>query len=122
MIPKEPWEFLQTESHRGVELPDAPSTWDSAYTGAADPKNGAEGVLAILDATMEKFSKMEADAKVQDEVDQKDYDQDMAAQKVELQETGMDTQMKTSKRESLQEKMEGVAEQLKHTDSEVGAV
>merc|ERR1719408_233659 len=64
MIPKEPWEFLQT---RDVELPESPATWDSSYTGVSDPKNGAEGVLTILDATMEKFSKMEADAKVQDE-------------------------------------------------------
>merc|ERR1719146_247501 len=71
---------------------------------------------------MEKFSKMEADANVQDQVDQKDYDQDMAAQKVELQETTMDTQMKTSKRESLQEKMESTAAQLKHTNSELDAV
>merc|ERR1719174_1192646 len=100
MIPKEPWEFVQTGSRHGVELPDAPATWDSAYTGVSDPKNGPEGVLSILDATMEKFSKMEADAKVQDETDQKDHDQDMAAQKVELQMTQEDSQMKSSKKES----------------------
>merc|ERR1719450_459972 len=39
MIAKEPWEFLQTSSsRRDVELPDKPSTWDSSYTGTADPK------------------------------------------------------------------------------------
>merc|ERR1719301_78083 len=78
MIAKEPWEFLQTASRRDVELPDKPSTWDSSYTGVADPKNGAEGVLTILDETMQKFSKMEADAKVADETDQKNYETDMA--------------------------------------------
>merc|ERR1719197_1080274 len=71
---------------------------------------------------MQKFSKMEADAKVQDEVDQKDYDQDMAAKKVELEETAMDTQMKTSRKDTLQEKMEGTATTLKHTTSEFDAV
>merc|ERR1719395_226485 len=30
-VPKEPWEFLQ--------IPDSPDTWDSSYTGAADPEN-----------------------------------------------------------------------------------
>merc|ERR1719421_903501 len=71
MIPKEPWEFLQTASQRDVELPDKPSTWDSSYTGTADPQNAGEGILTILEETMQKFSKMEADAKVQDETDQK---------------------------------------------------
>merc|ERR1719333_1497744 len=57
MIPKEPWEFLQTSS-RDVELPESPATWDSSYTGTADPKSGADGILTILDETMQKFSKM----------------------------------------------------------------
>merc|ERR1719331_1864833 len=70
MIPKEPWEFLQTEKRRDVELPDSPATWDSGYTGTADPKAGGDGILTILDETMQKFSKMEADAKVADETDQ----------------------------------------------------
>merc|ERR1719450_1793883 len=121
MTPKEPWEFIQT-SRRDVELPDSPSTWDSSYTGVTDPKSGAEGVLAILDETMQKFTRMEADAKVQDETDQKEYLQDMAAKKIEIDETNTDTQMKTTKRNSLQESMEGKAATLKHTSSELDAI
>merc|ERR1719331_1548486 len=122
MIAKEPWEFVQTGSRRDVELPDSPATWDSSYTGTADPKNGAEGILTILDETLQKFSKMSADAKVQDETDQKDYENDMNAKKIEIDETNMDTQMKTQKKDSTQEKMEGAAAQLKHTSSELYAV
>ena len=121
MIPKEPWEFLQT-GHRDVELPDSPATWDSSYTGTADPKSGADGILTILDETMQKFSKMEADAKVTDETDQKEYEQDMAAKKIETDETNTDTQMKTQKKESLQQKMEGTAATLKSTSAELDAV
>merc|ERR1719174_150154 len=121
MIPKEPWEFLQTSS-RDVELPESPATWDSSYTGTADPKSGADGILTILDETMQKFSKMEADAKVADETDQKEYEQDMAAKKIELDETNTDTQMKTQKKESLQQKMEGTAATLKGTSAELDAV
>merc|ERR1719217_1716001 len=101
MIPKEPWEFLQTSS-RDVELPESPATWDSSYTGTADPKSGADGILTILDETMQKFSKMEADAKVADETDQKDYEADMNAKKIQIDETNTDTQMKTGKKTSLE--------------------
>merc|ERR1719337_185369 len=87
MIAKEPWEFVQiAKDSRGIKLPDSPDTWDSSYSGVADPKAGGEGVLAILEGTMTKFSEMEADAKVSDERDQKNFDADMAAKKVELEE------------------------------------
>merc|ERR1719377_331765 len=87
MIAKEPWEFVQISSHRGVDLPDSPDTWDSSYTGVTDPENGADGVLALLDGVMGKFSAMEADAKVQDETDQKNYESDMQGKKIVLAET-----------------------------------
>merc|ERR550514_900006 len=105
MIAKEPWEFVQVSSRRDVELPDNPDTWDSSYTGVTDPKSGADGVLTLLDET-----------------DQKNYESDMQAKKIELAETTQDTQMKTSKKDSLQEKMENMAAQLKHTTSEFDAV
>merc|ERR1719401_1764868 len=122
MIAKEQWEFVQTASRRDVELPEKPSTWDSSYTGTADPKSGSDGILTILDETMQKFSKMEADAKVTDETDQKEYEQDMAAKKIETDETNTDTQMKTQKKDSLQQKMEGTAATLKSTSAELDAV
>merc|ERR1719191_2674119 len=124
MIAKEPWEFVQvgSQTHRDVELPDNPDTWDSSYTGVTDPKSGADGVLTLLDETMQKFSQMEADAKVSDETDQKNYEGDMQAKKIELEETKQDTSMKTTKKDSLQEKTEGLAAQLKHTTSEFDAV
>ena len=79
-------------------------------------------MLTLLDETMQKFSQMEADAKVSDETDQKNYEGDMQAKKIELEETKQDTSMKTTKKDSLQEKMEGLAAQLKHTTSEFDAV
>jgi len=122
MIAKEPWEFVQVSSHRGVDLPKSPSTWDSSYTGVTDPKNGADGVLALLDGVLQKFSAMEADAKVQDGTDQKNYESDMQASKISLEETKQDSQMKTTKKDSMQEKMEGLQGGLKHTTTEFNAV
>merc|ERR1719231_1006142 len=71
---------------------------------------------------MQKFSAMEADAKVQDETDQQNYEKDMQAKKITLKDSLQDTQMKTTKKDSLQEKMEGLQGQLKHTTSEFDAV
>jgi len=124
MIAKEPWEFVQIRAHtqRDVELPEKPETWGASYTGTADPKNGADGVLTLLDETMNKFSAQEADAKVSDETDQKNFEQDMAAKKIELSELTQDTSMKTSKKDSLTQKMEAATGQLKHTTSEYDAV
>merc|ERR1719160_2295977 len=122
MVAKEPWEFIQTRSRRGIELPDSPSTWDSSYTGTTDPKSGGDAVLTLLDETMQKFCRMEDDAKVNDETDQKAYEQDMAAKKIEIDDTNMDTKKKVSKKESLQESMENAAAQLKHTSAALDAV
>merc|ERR1719375_1316553 len=122
MTAKEPWEFVQTGSHRDVELPDSPATWDSSYTGIADPNSGADGVLTLLDEVMQKFSKQEADCKVTDESDQKAYKQDMDNKKVEIDDTTTDTQMKTTKKTSVEEKMHGMASVLKSTSSQLYAV
>merc|ERR1719478_1653224 len=65
---------------------------------------------------------MEAEAKVTDETDQKAYEKDMSAKKVEIDETNQDTEKKTSKKESLQESMEGAATQLKHTSTGLAAM
>merc|ERR1719428_793895 len=43
MIPKEPWEFLQTASQRDVEIPEKPSTWDASYTGTRRPAERRRG-------------------------------------------------------------------------------
>merc|ERR1719316_525082 len=122
MIAKEPWEFIQISKSSGVTLPDSPATWDSSYTGVADPKSGSDGVLSILDGVATKFATMESDAKLQDATDQKDYDKDMAAKKVEIADVTSDTQMKDSKKQSLQEKLDAATAKLKHLTSENDAV
>merc|ERR1719183_2727470 len=56
-VEKEAWEFVQ----RGVDLPKNPDTWDSSYTGVADPKKQPKGIIAILERVASEFSTMEAD-------------------------------------------------------------
>merc|ERR1719428_1995505 len=133
MIAKEPWEFVQTASThktvsahkmstRDVDLPDSPSNWDSSYTGTSDPKNGDQAVLALLEETNDKFAAMEADATVADTTDQKNFEADMQAMKIEMAEVKTDTSMKTQKKTSLEEKIEGMTAAKKHTAREMSAV
>jgi len=122
MIAKEPWEFIQISKSSGVTLPDSPATWDSSYTGVADPKSGSDGVLSILDGVATKFATMESDAKLQDTTDQKNYDKDMAAKKVEIADVTSNTAMKDAKKQSLQEKLDAATAKLKHLTSENDAV
>jgi len=122
MIAKEPWEFIQTGRSSGVKLPEKPSTWGASYTGTADPKNGADGVLSILGGVADKFAAMEAEAKVNDVTDQKNYDQDMSAKKIELADIDSCTQMEDQKKVGLETKLDALAGQLKHMTAENEAV
>merc|ERR1719160_676630 len=72
-VKKEEWEFIQ----RGVDLPEEPSTWDSGYTGVSDPNAQPGGILTILEETGKEFAEMEADARANDAMDQKAYEEDM---------------------------------------------
>ena len=47
------------------------NVWGQKRPGVADPKEGGNGVLTLLDGVASKFSKMEAEARLQDETDQK---------------------------------------------------
>merc|ERR1719413_102492 len=68
-------DFVQRES-APVELPETPSTWDSSYTGVADPKNQPSGIITVLEKISSDFSQMEADTKSQEEIDQKNYQEE----------------------------------------------
>merc|ERR1719387_1444086 len=122
MVPKESFEFLQTMSHRDVVLPDAPTTWDSSYTGVSDPNDPGQGILAILDEARQKFSQMEADARAQDASDQKTYEEDKAAKQVQINEVTLDTRAKGEKQDNLKESTAAAAQKLKVTADELNSV
>lgn len=74
---------VQTEFVQGpVVLGDKPSTWDSSYTGAADPKNPQDGILAILERVSADYSSVEADTKAAETGDQNRYDNEMQELKI----------------------------------------
>merc|ERR1719172_344790 len=109
-VPKEPWEFLQGP----VELPENPATWDSSYTGVADPTAQPDGIISVMEEVASDFAKMEAETKAQEEADQKAYDDEMSELAIEKA-----TRKKESKR--LTDKVEAMTKTKKHVGDELYA-
>merc|ERR1740138_177712 len=93
-IPKEPWEFLQ----KPVELGEKPATWDSSFTAVADPTKQPEGIITVLETVLSDFEKMEAETISQEEVDQKEYEQQMKDNEIEKADRTQEVEMKTAEK------------------------
>merc|ERR1719482_487568 len=120
MIAKEPYEFVQTK--KDVDLPENPATWDSSYTGVADPEAEGTGVLSILGECGKNFASMEADAASQEETDEKAFQDDMTAQSMDKAEKEKSAEMKGSRKTALMQKLEGMNENKAHLTKELEAV
>merc|ERR1719478_1707804 len=108
-VKKEEWEFVQ----RGVNLPEEPSTWDSGYTGVADPNAQPGGILAILEETAADFAKMEADARANEAMDQKAYEEDMKECTIEKSRRSKEAEMKTAEKKRLTDKIDAMTKSKK---------
>jgi hypothetical protein len=120
-VKKEPWEFIQKSSDP-VKLPKDPKLWDSGYTGVADPKKQDTGVIAILETCAADFSKMEAETKAQEVEDQKKYDDQMKAHKIEKSRRQQESDAKVQEKKRKVAKIESETKNLKHTTDELEAV
>jgi len=117
MIAKEAWEFVQKGS-APVTLPSNPATWDSAYTGVADPKSQPDGVVAVLESIASDFSTMQASTMAQEATDEKNYQEEMQAQQIEKARRSKEAEMKNQERQRLQEKVATLEKSKKHTQQE----
>jgi len=114
-IAKEPWEFIQ----KPVKLPENPKTWDSPYTGVADPDKQPSGILTVLENVMSDFAKMEAETKSQEAADQKEYDQSMSDNDIEMARRTQEADMKSNEKKRRAEKVVLLQGQKKTTESEL---
>jgi len=118
MIEKEPYELMQEP----VKLPDDPKTWDSSYTGVADPTKPKTGVIGVLKAVASDFATMEADTRAQEETDQKAYDEEMSSSEIEKSRRAKENEMKSQEKKRMVEKMEQLKKSKKHFSAELEAV
>merc|ERR1719387_2073198 len=114
-VKKEEWEFLQ----RGVDLPEEPSTWDSGYTGVADPNAQPGGILTILEETGKEFAEMEADTRAQEAMDQKAYEEDMKECTIEKARRTKEVEMKNAEKNRISEKVDTMSGTKKDTQGEL---
>jgi hypothetical protein len=114
-IAKKPWEFIQDP----VELPKNPATWDSSYTGVADPDKQPTGIIAVLETCMADYAKMEAETKAQEAADQKAYEQAMSDNDIEMADRKQESEMKTAEKKRRVEKIGSLNSQLKDTSNEL---
>merc|ERR1719207_116647 len=115
MVKKEPWEFIQAP----VKLPKNPETWDSSYTGVADPKSQPSGIISVLEKVMEDFAKMEAETKSQEASDQKEYEQSMSDNDIEMARRTQESDMKSDEKKRRAGKIADLERQKKDTNAEL---
>jgi len=119
-IPKEPWESLiQGRATAPVKLPENPATWDSGYTGVADPVNPEGGIIAILEKVMEDFATMEADTHAQEASDEAAYKKSMSEMDIEKSRRTQEEKMKTEEKARRVEKVSDLTASNKNVEAEL---
>jgi len=118
MVKKQPYELMQ----RSVVLPDAPASWDSSYTGVADPKQQPDGIITVLEKISANFAKMEAETTAQEQSDQKLFEDTMKETAIEKARRSKESEMKALEKKRLVEKIASFADKEKHETKEHAAV
>merc|ERR1712216_929899 len=101
-----------------VKLPEDPKTWDSSYTGVADPKQPG-GIITMLENINADFSKMEAETKSQEQVDQKEFEEAMKANDIEKAGRTQESEMKSAEKARRTEKIADLNSSKKDTSAEL---
>merc|ERR1719331_1410758 len=114
-IAKEPWEFIQ----KPVNLGKNPATWDSGYSGTADPDKQPGGIISVLEGVLGDFSKMEAETKSQEAQDQKEYEEVMKTNDIEKAERTQEVTMKTAEKARRADKVASLSSTEKDTAGEL---
>jgi chromosome segregation ATPase len=120
-VPKESWEFVQTANAGDVDLPEKPSTWESSYSGVADPKNPT-GILTVLEEISKDFAEMEAETRAQEQEDQDLYDKEMSECEIEKARRSKEAEMKTQEQKRVDAKAEEMEKAKKGVQKELDAV
>merc|ERR1719274_225251 len=123
-IPKADWELAQVSRKarrvKSSEDPEAPSAGFEAgdsYTGTS----GGTAVVDLLTQVATDFASMEAQAKSDETTQQDEHDQWLTATKVDKAAAEKDTEMKSARKLTLSQKLEGKMKDKDHNDKELEA-
>merc|ERR1719272_113918 len=110
------------ESEEAVALPKSPKLWDAGYTAVADPKNADTNVIAILETVAADFAMMEAKTKAQEVAEEKEFQDQISANKIELARRRSESTQKVQTKQRKVTKSSMLNKQKKHVNSELDAV
>lgn len=121
-IPKAAWELAQVSARRvkSSEDPEAPS----AGFEAGDSYTGTSGGTAVVDLLTEvatDFASMEAQAKSDETTQQDEHDQWLTATKIDKAAAEKDSEMKSARKLTLSQKLEGKMKDKDHNEKELEA-
>lgn len=118
-VPKQDWEFIQQRGAAPVELKDPPQTWDVPdYKMVADPMDGSNGVLKLLEQVLADFSSMESNTLAQEESDQHAFEQDMKDCKIQKARLTKESEMKAADRKNVLERQRSLETTHKRVSNE----
>eukprot|EP00933_Yihiella_yeosuensis_P065055 TRINITY_DN68664_c0_g1_i1.p1 TRINITY_DN68664_c0_g1~~TRINITY_DN68664_c0_g1_i1.p1 ORF type:complete len:710 (-),score=233.03 TRINITY_DN68664_c0_g1_i1:112-2241(-) len=106
---------------KGIDLPDAPETWNTQYSGVADPQNQPGGVVAVLETVLEDFSKMQANTEAQEVEDQTVYEKQTQEEKVERSRLLTESELKSEERTRHELALQSAKRTMMITDRELAA-
>jgi hypothetical protein len=123
-IPKADWELAQVSRKarrvKSAEDPEAPS----AGFEAGDSYTGTSGGTAVVDLLTEvatDFASMEAQAKSDETTQQDEHDQWLTATKIDKAAAEKDSEMKSARKLTLSQKLEGKMKDKDHNEKELEA-
>jgi len=118
-VPKEPWEFIQTEGGKPAAVDAPPDTWGSSYSGLSGEP---DGILGMLEKVGEDFSTMESETQAEEDSNQKAFDEEMTENMIDKATKEKSHEMKTQERARLVEKLKAWKKHLFSVESELEAV
>jgi len=115
-VPKEAWELMQVR--RAREDPPEPQPFShDEYQGT----EGGSGVIDLLTDVASDFASMEALARSDETTQQDQYDTFMTGAKIDKAAKQKDTEMKTTRKEAMSNKLMGKTKDQDHNNKELDA-
>jgi len=123
-VAKEAWEFRQKQAtvrrvkQEPGETDPEPELWESKpYTGT----EGGSAVIGMLTNIATDFASMEAEARSDETTQTDEYDTWLTGAKIDKAEKEKDSQLKTTRKERLKEKLVGKTTDFSHNQKELDA-
>jgi chromosome segregation ATPase len=118
-VPKESWEgFIQ--SKRAKKLAEDPPPPETSFEGQSySGTEGGTGVIDLLTDVASDFASMEAQARTDETTQQQEYDTWMTGSKEDRAAKSKDNEMKSSRKSTLETKLEGKETDYAHNTKEL---